>query len=73
MKTIVLRLDPETRARLEALAKARRRTPSSLVAEAVGLYVDREMERLVEEVREAGESDGPEEEKAAARLWNVRV
>ena len=43
--TTSLKLDPETRARVQRLADARRRTPHWLMREAVEQYIDREEAR----------------------------
>jgi predicted transcriptional regulator len=40
--TLSVRIDPETKKRLEALAKSSRRTKSFLAAEAIAAYVDAE-------------------------------
>jgi predicted transcriptional regulator len=40
-----VKLDPETRARLEQLAQSRRRTPHWMLREAVAQYVEREEKR----------------------------
>ncbi|MDQ2988899.1 MAG: CopG family ribbon-helix-helix protein [Pseudomonadota bacterium] len=42
-----VKLDPDTRARLDRLAQARRRTPHWMMREAVGQYVEREEKREV--------------------------
>lgn len=40
-----VKLDPDTRARLDHLAKSRRRTPHWMLREAVAQYVEREEKR----------------------------
>lgn len=40
-----VKLDPDTRARLERLAQSRRRTPDGMLREAVAQYVEREEKR----------------------------
>lgn len=40
-----VKLDPDTRARLDQLAKSRRRTPHWMLREAVAQYVEREEQR----------------------------
>lgn len=40
-----VKLDPDTRARLDQLAKSRRRTPHWMLREAVAQYVEREEKR----------------------------
>lgn len=42
-----VKLDPDTRARLDQLAEARRRTPHWMLREAVAQYVEREEKREV--------------------------
>jgi predicted transcriptional regulator len=42
-----VKLDPDTRARLDQLAQARRRTPHWMLREAVAQYVEREEKREV--------------------------
>jgi len=46
--TISVRIDLETKERLEALAKSSKRTKSFLAAEAIAAYVDRESWQLEE-------------------------
>lgn len=55
VKTIVLRLAPETRKNLEIVASATGRDSSDLVADAVEEYVTRELALLVESHRREGE------------------
>jgi len=43
--TTSLKLDPETKDRIQRLAKARRRTPHWIMREAVEQYIDREEKR----------------------------
>jgi len=52
---MAVKLDPGVRERLQALGKARRRTPHWLMVEAIRTYVDREeeVERGRSEAREA--------------------
>ena len=42
-ETVTVRLNPETKSRLEALAQHTRRTKSFLAGEAIADYVDREL------------------------------
>ena len=45
VRPMSVKLDPETRARLEQLAQSRRRTPHWMLREAVAQYVEREEKR----------------------------
>jgi predicted transcriptional regulator len=69
MMTIAIRLDPEVRYKLEHLARITGKTRSSLVAEAVRLFVDAQMIAL------AAGAQGEESEDAAAgpERWNIIV
>lgn len=67
MKTIVLRLAPEVREKLEIIAKITGKSPSSLVADAVGMFVDGELDRLVLEI------EAKKENEEIVRTWSVRV
>ncbi len=72
MYTIALRLDPETRYKLEQLARATGRTRASLVAEAVGRFVDAELTRLVAEgKKEQPDQDGNSPD--TPERWNLIV
>jgi predicted transcriptional regulator len=44
-KTVSVKLDPDTRARIENLAEARHRTAHWVMREAISQYVDREEKR----------------------------
>lgn len=44
-RPVSVKLDPETRARLELLAQSRRRTPHWMMREAVAQYLEREEKR----------------------------
>jgi len=44
-RPVSIKLDPDTRARLERLAQSRRRTPHWMLREAVAQYVEREEKR----------------------------
>lgn len=67
--TMTIRLEPEVEEKLARLAEDRRRSPSRLAAEAVALYVDRELD-VVEGIRrgladiEAGRLVGHEDAMA---------
>lgn len=72
LETIAIRLDPETRAKLEALARHTGRSRSAIVADAVRLVVDAEFAALQGASGEDGKSDG----EGAAVLpehWNLIV
>ena len=73
MYTIALRLDPETRAKLELLARATGRTRASLVAEAVGLFVDAELARLAAEVKKKQAEQTDNVPDGATDRWNIIV
>ena len=45
VRPMSVKLDPDTRARLEQLAQSRRRTPHWMLREAVAQYVEREEKR----------------------------
>ncbi|SFV12197.1 CopG family ribbon-helix-helix protein [Pseudoduganella namucuonensis] len=45
VRPMSVKLDPDTRARLEQLAESRRRTPHWILREAVAQYVEREEKR----------------------------
>ena len=69
--TIALRLDPETRAKLDLLAEASGYSPATLVAEAVRRFVDLELAALAAaqaEQAKNGDGDVPSVER-----WNVIV
>lgn len=66
MKTIALRLDPETRKKLELLAEATGCSRERLVAEAVQRFVEAELEALAAILREA-EEEGREAEDGIVR------
>ena len=73
--TIALRLAPETRHKLEELARVTGYTRSSLVAEAVRRFVDAEIAALVAGGKVFLTEDTPadEQEKAPAERWNIIV
>lgn len=73
MYTIALRLDPETRAKLELLASATGRTRASLVAEAVGLFVDAELTRLAAEIKKKQAEQTENTPDGAPERWNIIV
>lgn len=71
-KTIALRLDPETRARLDLLAEATGYSPATLVAEAVRRFVDAELTALAA----MQEEDGQERNEAGPskhERWNLII
>ena len=72
MFTIALRLDPETRYKLEQLARATGRTRASLVAEAVGLFVDAELARLAAEGKK-GQPEQDDKSPDTPERWNLIV
>ena len=45
LKPVSVKLDPETKARIEHLAQARHRTPHWMMREAIAQYVEREEKR----------------------------
>ena len=72
MFTIAIRLDPETRSKLELLARVTGQSHAFLVAEAVRRFVDTELSALAAEVkkeqaRQADNHDG------APERWNIIV
>jgi predicted transcriptional regulator len=76
--TVTARLDPETKARIEMLAKATARSRSFLINEAVKAYVEEQswqIEAIREGVRQAdaGEFAGAAEVKAVFGKWGVKV
>lgn len=76
MATVTTRIDAETQARLDQLAKATERSRSWLVADAVRRYVEEEgwqIAAIEEGVREAdaGNFATEEEVKAAFAKWDV--
>lgn len=66
--TIALRLDPETRHKLDLLAEAGGCPPAALVAEAVRRFVDSEFAALATAQEQAQDEDGPPPER-----WNLIV
>ena len=72
MFTIALRLDPETRYKLEQLARATGLTRASLVAEAVSLFVDAELARLVAEGKK-GQPEQDDNSPDTPERWNLIV
>ena len=70
--TIAIRLDTDTRAKLEILAKATGNSRSFIVAEAVRLLVDAEYEALLDQVSYEGMDVGMSEDFKPER-WNVIV
>lgn len=78
MSTITARLDPDTRTKLDLLAKSTERSRSWLVADAVRRYVADESWQIAaieEGVRaaDAGEFASDTEVKAAFAKWGVDV
>ena len=71
MITIAIRLDPETRLKLEHLARTTGRTRSFLVAEAVRRFVDAELAGLAAGVKRE-KQEQPEDPDAPER-WNIIV
>lgn len=72
--TIAIRLDPETRAKLEILAQATGHTRSFIVGEAVRLVVEAEYAALLARSKEEGGSVKDEEELTPApERWNLIV
>jgi predicted transcriptional regulator len=79
-QVVAVKLEPEIRQRLQALAEARRRTPHWLMCEAICLYVEREeeVERARIEPRErlarydaTGEYIGGEDVVAWLKTWGT--
>jgi predicted transcriptional regulator len=74
MRTIALRLDPETRRKLEILAQATGCRRELLVAEAVRRFVDAELETLAALQKETGEKTGPDDDTPPPpERWNLIV
>lgn len=75
MYTIALRLDPDTRSRLELLARVTGRTRPSLVAEAVTRFVDAELARLASEAEKEHKERAEQAGSAgdANERWNIIV
>ncbi len=71
MFTIATRLDPETRLKLEHLARVTGRTRSFLVSEAVRRFVDAELAGLVVDAKRE-KPEQPDEPDAPER-WNIIV
>lgn len=72
MTTITLRLDPETRQKLEVLAEATGWRRADLVAEAVRRFVDAEYAALLEtqtDMEEPEEGEDPPKPQA----WKITV
>jgi len=70
--TIALRLDPETRAKLDLLAGASGCSPATLVAEAVRRFVDLELAALAAAKAEQAEN-GEGEVAPPIERWNLIV
>ena len=71
MVTIALRLDPETRLKLEHLARLSGRPRSFLVAEAVRRFVDAELAGMPVAVKR--EKPEPPDAPDAPERWNIIV
>jgi len=71
--TIAIRLDPETRAKLEILAQATGHTRSFIVGEAVRLVVDSEYSALLARTKEEGSPKDEEELPPVPERWNLIV
>lgn len=72
MTTITLRLDPETRQKLEVLAKATGWRRADLVAEAVRRFVDAEYAALLEAQTDSEERE-KDESPPKPRVWKITV
>lgn len=72
MITIALRLDPETRQKLEALAEATGWRRADLVAEAVRRFVDAEYAALLALQAETAKP-GDDEAPPRLRPWKITV
>ena len=70
MTTIALRLDPETRKKLEILAEATGWRRADLVAEAVRRFVDAEFAALLELQAQQAAKGG---DKPAPINWKIKV
>jgi predicted transcriptional regulator len=70
--TIALRLDPETREKLDFLAEASGYSPATLVAEAVRRFVDVELAALAAAQAEQAEK-GEGGAAAPVERWNLIV
>ncbi len=75
MSTIAIRLDPETRYKLEILAKASGQSRSVIVAEGVRRFVDACFAELVAKGGTAGEGGTENEGEGGTKpgSWNVIV
>ncbi len=72
--TILLRLDPETRKRLQLLAEVTGWRQADLVAEAVRRFVDAEYDALLElQARAAEEEGGTADSPSKPRTWKITV
>lgn len=72
--TIMLRLDPETRKRLKALAEATGWRQADLVAEAVSRFVDAEYAALLElQAQAAGEEGTATGSLPKPQTWKITV
>ena len=72
--TILLRLDPETRKKLQLLAEVTGWRQADLVAEAVHRFVNAEYAALLElQARVAEEEGGTEDAPSKPRTWKVTV
>ena len=72
MFTIGVRLDPETRYKLEQLARLTGRSRSVLVAEAVRRFVDGELSELIAQAK-AGKPEQEDESGNMSERWNLIV
>ena len=73
MFTIALRLPPETRFKLELLARLSGRTRSFLVSEAVRRFVDAELAEYSAAAQEQCARTGPSNERETQDGWNIVV
>lgn len=73
MQTIALRLDPDTRYKLEQLAHATGLARSTIVAEAVRRFVDAELAALIALGEELPMPEADDEQPALPERWNLIV
>jgi len=66
--TITLRLDPETRKKLDLLAETSGNSPATLVAEAMRRFVDLELAILADAQNEQGAENGQSRATPPVRL-----